>query len=61
MRHLLEADDLDDDGILHLSKVAWRALAALQEKLEKSNVKKGSDFDADMEAQDYDTFGKDKI
>ena len=35
MRHLLEADDLDNDGILHLSKVAWRALAALQEKLEK--------------------------
>ena len=61
MRHLLEADDLDDDGILHLSKVAWRALAALQEKLEKFNVKKGSDFDADMEAQDYDTFGEGKI
>ena len=35
MRHLLEADDLDDDGILHLAKVAWRALAALQEELEK--------------------------
>lgn len=33
-RHLIEADDLDDDGILHLAKVAWRALAALQIKLE---------------------------
>lgn len=36
-RHLLEADELDDDNILHLAKVAWRALAALQEKLEKDN------------------------
>ena len=33
-RHLIEADDLDDDGVLHLAKVAWRALAALQTKLE---------------------------
>ena len=33
-RHLIEADDLDDDGVLHLAKVAWRALAALQIKLE---------------------------
>ena len=34
-RHLIEADELDDDGVLHLAKVAWRALAALQTKLEK--------------------------
>ena len=37
LRHMLEADELDDDGVLHLSKVAWRALAALQEKLENNN------------------------
>jgi hypothetical protein len=37
-RHLLEADKLDNDGVLHLAKVAWRALAALQEKLEKENT-----------------------
>jgi hypothetical protein len=60
-RHLLESDKIDNDGASHLAKVAWRALAALQEKLEKPNVKSGSDFDADMEAQDFDTFGKDKI
>ena len=36
-RHLLEADELDDDGVLHLAKVAWRALAALQFKLEKND------------------------
>ena len=35
-RHLTEADDLDDDGVLHLAKVAWRALAALQTKLENN-------------------------
>ena len=36
-RHLLEANKLDDDGVLHLAKVAWRALAALQFKLEKND------------------------
>ncbi len=34
MRHLLEAGDIDDDGILHSTKVAWRALANLQKELE---------------------------
>jgi len=34
MRHLLQADETDNDGALHLAKVAWRALAALQFKLE---------------------------
>ena len=33
-RHLIDADKKDEDGILHLAKVAWRALAALQTKLE---------------------------
>ena len=36
-RHLLDhsINPVDDDGILHLTKVAWRALAALQKELEK--------------------------
>ena len=34
-RHLIQAKEMDDDGCLHLAKVAWRALAALQDKLEK--------------------------
>ena len=31
-RHLMDhsVDPVDDDGILHLAKVAWRALAALE-------------------------------
>ena len=33
-RHLLEAGTIDDDGIRHSSKVAWRAMANLQKELE---------------------------
>ena len=35
MRHLLEINERDSDGILHATKVAWRALAYLQKLLEK--------------------------
>lgn len=35
-RHLIDADKIDDDGLLHLGKVAWRALAALEDYLEKN-------------------------
>lgn len=35
MRHLAERGTVDTDGILHDAKVAWRALAMLQEELEK--------------------------
>jgi len=36
VRHLMDHSiaPLDDDGILHLGKVAWRALAALERYLE---------------------------
>lgn len=36
VRHLIDhsQDPVDDDGLLHLGKVAWRALAALQIHLE---------------------------
>jgi hypothetical protein len=34
LRHLMQYDELDDDGILHASKVAWRAMALLQKTLE---------------------------
>jgi hypothetical protein len=30
----MQYDELDDDGILHATKVAWRALALLQRTLE---------------------------
>jgi hypothetical protein len=36
-RHLIDhhRTPIDDDGVRHLAKVAWRALAALQRELEK--------------------------
>lgn len=33
-RHLLQAGTIDDDGIRHSAKVAWRAMANLQKELE---------------------------
>tara|TARA_A100001015_G_C14636426_1_gene573722 strand:- start:157 stop:450 length:294 start_codon:yes stop_codon:yes gene_type:complete len=34
-RHLVDCGTLDDDGLYHDAKVAWRALANLQKLLEK--------------------------
>lgn len=34
VRHLTEAGTTDTDGVLHDTKVAWRALANLQKRLE---------------------------
>jgi len=33
-RHLLERGTIDDDGVRHSAKVAWRALALLQKEIE---------------------------
>lgn len=38
MRHLVERGTLDTDGISHSAKVAWRALALLQEELEAAGA-----------------------
>ena len=35
LRHMLEAEDVDHDGVIHATKVAWRALRALQKILEE--------------------------
>lgn len=34
MRHFLDRGKIDDDGVRHSAKVAWRALAALEKELE---------------------------
>jgi len=34
-RHLIERGSLDDDGLRHTAKLAWRALALLQTELEQ--------------------------
>ena len=41
MRHLMDHEGgevIDDDGAMHLGKVAWRALAALQTYLDKKEA-----------------------
>lgn len=38
VRHLVERGTLDSDGVRHSAKVAWRALALLQEELEADGV-----------------------
>jgi hypothetical protein len=35
IRHFLERDKIDADGILHAGKMAWRALAYCQKLIEK--------------------------
>jgi len=37
-RHLVDCGTLDDDGLYHDAKVAWRALANLQKLLEKNKL-----------------------
>jgi hypothetical protein len=39
-RHLLERGTLDTDGMRHTGKMAWRALALLQEELEAAGAPK---------------------
>jgi len=38
IRHQVEAGMMDDDGLLHDGKVAWRALAQLQLELERRGM-----------------------
>ena len=35
LRHMVDRGTIDDDGIRHSAKVAWRALAMLQIEIEK--------------------------
>ena len=37
VRHAMEAGTMDDDGIRHSTKVAWRALANLQKEIENEH------------------------
>jgi hypothetical protein len=40
LRHTIDAGKLDDDGIRHSAKVAWRALANLQKEIENEKTNK---------------------
>lgn len=41
IRHLVDRGTLDADGVRHSAKVAWRALALLEEELEAAGAKRG--------------------
>jgi hypothetical protein len=38
MRHFIQRGTLDSDGVRHRTKVAWRAMAALQKEIEASEL-----------------------
>ncbi len=40
LRHLIDAGEIDTDGIKHTAKVAWRALALLQREIENDQLSK---------------------
>lgn len=40
MRHLVDRGRMDSDGVTHTAKVAWRALALLQEELEQLKMER---------------------
>ncbi len=41
VRHLVDRGSLDTDGLSHTAKIAWRALALLQEELEAAGATPG--------------------
>lgn len=45
-RHLMQAGTIDDDGVRHSAKVAWRALANLQKELEAAGEAELSEYNA---------------
>lgn len=47
MRHLIDAGTIDTDGVRHSTKVAWRAMAALQREIDAEKASK-------LETRTYD-------
>jgi hypothetical protein len=39
-RHLIDRDAVDDDGLLHAGKMAWRSLEYLQRLIEKKRAER---------------------
>lgn len=67
VRHLSKSGDVDDDGLLHTGKVAWRALALLQKEIENQAsdlvqrcepICLKEDLRYDLGAPSYDEFFK---
>lgn len=55
LRHLIERGTVDSDGMRHSAKVAWRALALLQEELEAAGATPGraSKWQAEEATQEF--------
>jgi hypothetical protein len=55
VRHLMERGTFDTDGLRHSAKVAWRALAELQEELERAGAapSRGSRFENAVETESF--------
>lgn len=51
MRHFIERGTMDSDGVLHSTKVAWRALALLQLELEAARDAKPAAADKPTRAE----------
>jgi hypothetical protein len=56
-RHLVDRGTFDSDGQRHTAKVAWRALALLQEELEDEGAAPGRGSKFDAEDPPWDTSG----
>lgn len=56
MRHLVDRGGIDSDGLRHSAKVAWRALALLQEELEASGASPGRASRFEARPPDADAF-----
>ena len=41
-RHLIDRDKVDDDGLLHAGKMAWRSLEYLQRLIEKKRAERAN-------------------
>jgi len=48
-RHLMEAGEIDTDGIRHSAKVCWRSLANLQKELEENGEAPLSEYNLNKE------------
>lgn len=44
VRHLLDRGTLDNDGVRHSAKVAWRALSLLEQEVNDERRTRGSDI-----------------
>lgn len=52
MRHLLQSGTVDKDGVRHSTKVAWRAMAALQKEIELS-MNDNAAIEREIEKSEY--------